>query len=66
MKDYNKKEVTIPFSIEEIGRAIMCSSIRVEVTTITKEYIKEIEAGAKRILRLADELKATIKNGADE
>lgn len=45
----------IEYTIEEIARAIMCLSIRAEETTVTSEYLNEVEAGAKRILRLIQE-----------
>lgn len=48
-------EPPIEFTIEEIARSIMCLSIRVEETTVTSAYLNEVEAGAKRILRLIKE-----------
>lgn len=48
-------EPPIEFTIEEIARAIMCLSIRAEETIVTKSYLNEVEAGAKRILRLIKE-----------
>ena len=47
----------IEFTIEEIARSIMCISIRAEETTVTSAYLNEVEAGAKRILRLIKETK---------
>ena len=48
-------EPPIEFTIEEIARSIMCVSIRAEETTVTSAYLNEVEAGAKRILRLIKE-----------
>ena len=48
-------EPPIEYTIEEIARSIMCLSIRVEETTVTSAYLNEVEAGAKRILRLIKE-----------
>lgn len=48
-------EPPIEYTIEEIARSIMCLSIRAEETTVTSAYLNEVEAGAKRILRLIKE-----------
>lgn len=53
-------EPPIEYTIEEIARSIMCLSIRVEITNETSAYLNEVEAGAKRILRLIQ--KAREKN----
>lgn len=51
-------EETTAYEIRQIGQAIMVASIRAEEMSVTTSYINEMEAGAKRILRLVEKLKA--------
>lgn len=59
-------EPPIEYTIEEIARSIMCLSIRAEVTNETKSYLKEVEAGAKRIRRLIKEAREKNNNETKE